>query len=91
MNVLQIIKTYPELIEYVKEPTEEVQLVAVCKNGYLIEHINNPSEDIQFSAVNQNGKAIKFLSNPSEELKNLASINTINYENAKQFLIDLTQ
>jgi len=42
-----------ELIQFIDNPSEELQLVAVAEDGYSIQHIQNPSEKIQLAAVKQ--------------------------------------
>jgi len=44
-----------ELIQFIDNPSEEVQLAAVKKDPYLIRYIDNPSEKVQLAAVKENG------------------------------------
>ena len=44
-----------ELIQFIDNPSEKVQLVAVAEDGYSIQYIQNPSEKIQLAAVEQDG------------------------------------
>jgi len=55
----------PFAIEDIKNPSEQMQLVAVKQNGAYLEYIKNPSEKVQLAAVTQNGDAIKHIKNPS--------------------------
>ena len=48
-------------IEYIKNPSEEIQLKVVNINGRLIKHIDNPTEDVVLAAVKQNKNSIKFI------------------------------
>jgi hypothetical protein len=50
-------------------PSAEMQLEAVKKDGYAIQYIKNPSEEMQLIAVKQNGYAIKFIKNPSKAVQ----------------------
>jgi hypothetical protein len=56
---LALVKIEPEYIEDIKNPSEQVQLVAVKQNDDLFEFIINkgiePSEQVQLAAVKQNG------------------------------------
>jgi DNA-dependent RNA polymerase auxiliary subunit epsilon len=61
-----------ELIQFIDNPSEEVQLAAVKENGYSIKFIDNPSEEVQLAAVKENGYSIKFIDNPSGKVKQLA-------------------
>ena len=63
-----IILAKSENFNYIKNPSEELQLEAVKRNGYAIEFIDNPSEAVQLEAVKQNGVAIQYIKNPSEEV-----------------------
>jgi len=54
-----------ELIQFIDNPSEKVQLVAVAEDGYSIQYIQNPSEKIQLAAVEQDGLSIRFIQNPS--------------------------
>jgi protein tyrosine phosphatase (PTP) superfamily phosphohydrolase (DUF442 family) len=66
----RIAKGYGIPIELMDEnPSEEVQLEAVRKNGYNIKHIHNPSKKIQLEAVRENGDSIMYVLNPSEEVQ----------------------
>lgn len=38
-------------IEFIKEPSEELKLLAVKQNWYAIKYIKNPSEIVQLEAV----------------------------------------
>jgi hypothetical protein len=40
-----------KLIQFIENPSEEVQLAAVKENGYSIQFIENPSERVQLAAV----------------------------------------
>lgn len=52
-------------LQYVKNPSPNIQLEAVKQNGYAIQYIHNPSETLQLEAVKQTGLSIKYIKNPS--------------------------
>ena len=52
------------VIQYIKEPSEEVQRLAVQQNGFVIKYIKEPSEEVRRLAVQQNGHAIKYIKEP---------------------------
>ena len=58
-----------DVLEYIKNPKEVLQLAAVNKNGNAIQYIKNPSEAVQLAAVNRNGDAIKVIKTPSEAVQ----------------------
>ncbi len=59
----------PDNIEFIKNPSEDVQLVAVSKDGYSIGYINNPTEKVQLVAVSKSGWIIDNIKNPSEDVQ----------------------
>ena len=59
-------------IQYIKNPSEAVQLAAVNKYGDSIQCIKNPSEAVKLAAVKKDRCAIEYIENPSEELKLIA-------------------
>jgi hypothetical protein len=64
------VKKTPGSIQYIKNPTERVQLEAVKHSGgYLIQYIHNPSEEVQLLSVKLNGNAISYIKNPFEEVQ----------------------
>ena len=69
-------------IQYIKNPSPELQLAAVKQNGNAIMHIKNPSLELQLAAVNQNGYAIEYILkkgiNPTPEVQ-LAAVNQNKY------------
>ena len=89
-------------MQYIKNPSEAVQLEAVKNNGDAIEFIIkkgiNPSEAVQLEAVKKNGTFIKYIIeagiDPSEKVKALAGKESVtafdNTAEAIQYLSDLT-
>ena len=63
-----------DVIKYIKNPSEAVQLAAVKHNGYIINYIKNPSEDVQLAAIKRYGHHIQYIKNPSEAVQ-LAAVN----------------
>ena len=66
---LEAVKRKSDSIQYMENPSEEVQLAAVKQEGWAIQFIENPTEKLKLAAVNQNGYAIQYIKNPSEELQ----------------------
>ena len=58
-----------DVIDFIDNPSEAVQLEAVKKSGYAIYSIKNPSEKVQLEAVKQNGIAIQHIKNQSEAVQ----------------------
>ncbi len=67
---------YIETINFIDNPTEELQKFLVNKDGmhlkYLSKNQTKPSDKIKKMAVKQNGMAIEFINNPSEEIQKIA-------------------
>ncbi|NBP57438.1 hypothetical protein EBU71_13060 [bacterium] len=57
------------LIQFIHNPSQEVQLAAVRRNSYSIRFIHNPSEKVQLAAVRKNPSSIKHIQNPSEKVQ----------------------
>jgi len=56
-------------IQYIENPTEKVQYLAVNGNPYTIKHIKNPTEKVQLRAIEQTPYAIEYIKNTSEEIQ----------------------
>lgn len=52
-------------LQYIQNPSEDVQLAAARKNGWSIQYIQNPSIAVQLAAVQQEWLIIKCIKNPS--------------------------
>jgi hypothetical protein len=63
-----------DLIQFIDNPSEEVQLSAVKENGYSIQFIENPSQEVQLAAVKKWSASIQYIQNPSEKVQ-LAAVN----------------
>jgi hypothetical protein len=61
-----------KLIQFIDNPSEEVQLAAVKKLGSSIQYIQNPSERVQLAAVKDNPSSIQYIQNPSEKIQLVA-------------------
>ena len=56
-------------LAYIDNPSEEVQLAAVCsKDGQALQYIHNPSEAVQLEAVKQDEHALALIANPSKRV-----------------------
>ena len=62
----------PIILEIDNNPPEQLQLMAVQKDGQAIQFIKNPSEEVQMAAVKQDALSIQYIKNPSEELQLMA-------------------
>jgi hypothetical protein len=63
------VRRYMYAIQFIKDPSEKVQLEAARQDGYSIRFIKNPSEMVQLDAVRCYGTAIRFIKDPSEEVQ----------------------
>ena len=76
------IETYNELFEfvrqdlsnirYVKNQTEELCQLAICRHGLTLEYIKNQTEELCKLAVSQDGRALQYVQNQTEEICKLA-------------------
>ena len=60
----KIVQENGGVIQFVKEPSEELRRLAVQQNGYAIQYIKELSEEVQRLAVQQNGNAIEYIKEP---------------------------
>ena len=65
----------PWALEYIENPSEEIQIQALKKNSNVFKLIDNPSEEVQKVAVQLNAYNIGNIENPSEEIQKLAVSN----------------
>ena len=56
-------------IQYIKNPSEQVQLEAVSVTNDIIKLIENPTEQVKNISVKRNSYNIRFIKNPSEKLQ----------------------
>jgi hypothetical protein len=57
----------PHRIRNIQNPSEEVQLAAVNKNGLTLNYIKNPTDAVRLAAIKQTASAIVYINNPTEE------------------------
>lgn len=70
-DLVAAVTTNPYSIEYIRNPSEKVQIAAVSKRGIAIEYISDPSEEVQIAAVTQKPNAIFNIKNPTEKVRQL--------------------
>ena len=58
---IKMININPALIENIENPTDEMKLLAIKKNGLMIRYIENPTKENQEIAVRKNAKAIEYM------------------------------
>ena len=75
-------------IQYVKEPSEALQLLAVRKNYDAIKYIKEPYESVQEEAVRKSYDALKYIASPSPIVERIAIKNN---EAAIHFVKELDQ
>ena len=57
-------------IEYIKNPSEKVQLAAVeSGGGRALNFIKNPTEKVQIAGVEDDPEALEYIKNPSEKIQ----------------------
>lgn len=67
--VKNIIEQYPQMIQYVKNPDEELQMIAVNKARKCLFYIENPTENVQYEAVRRYKSGIHAIKHPVNGLK----------------------
>ena len=65
----KILEESPIAIRYIDNPSEEMQLEAVKKDGNAIKGIKKPSEKVQLEAVKEDWGTIEYIKNPSEAVQ----------------------
>ena len=60
------------LIQFIENPSEEVQLTAVKDDPFSIKYIENPTEKVGLVVVERDPFLIRYIDNPSEKVKQLA-------------------
>ena len=58
-----------DLIQFIDNPSEKVQLAAVKEYPYSIKYIQNPTEEVQLLAVKNDPDSTRFIENPTEVVK----------------------
>ncbi len=64
----EILKLRGNSIQYIKNPSEEQQILAITQNGYAIKYIPNPAYKIQQIAFSHQATAVQFVANPASDL-----------------------
>jgi hypothetical protein len=59
----------PNTIEYMANPSPELQMLAVKANYALIKYVENPSLDLQKEVVSANPYNIQYITNAAEQIK----------------------
>lgn len=59
----------PNSLQYIKNPTEKVQWIAVKKKVFAIRYIENPSEELKLYAVKRNGRVLQYIKKYNEEIQ----------------------
>jgi hypothetical protein len=59
---------FGDLIKFIDNPSEELQLAAVRSNSYSIQYIKNPTERVQLTAVNKDPRTIIHIKNPTQRV-----------------------
>lgn len=67
-KILKMIENNPSIISTIENPTDEMKLLAVRKNGLTLEYIKNPTEEMKEIAIENNPNAIKYIENPTENM-----------------------
>lgn len=83
---IEIIKSNEEDIQFINNPTKEMQLEAIKYYGFNIEYIKNPSEELQLQAVTKAGHNIKFIENPTDKVI-IEAIKTIDHKPDFRFIL----
>ena len=63
-------------IQYIKNPSEQIQLEAVKKNGFAIHYIKNPSKQVIITALFQNIYCLYYINEEliDEEIQNIINL-----------------
>src|SRR3989338_9805218 len=67
-KVLHKCKTFPYSLQYVKEQTDEICMVAVQQDGLVLQYVNVQTDEICMAAVQQNGWALAYVTNQTDEI-----------------------
>ena len=67
-----IVKENPDFIQYIDNPSEKIQMLAVRIDGLAIQFIKNPTTETKLEAIKNDGYAIQFIKDPTEEMQILA-------------------
>lgn len=56
-------------IQFIRYPSEKVQLEAVKEDGNAIQYIDDPSEKVQIAAIENNPIAIRYIEKPNQDIQ----------------------
>ena len=56
-------------IQYIKNPSVELELESVKQDYWMIKYISQPSEQVQLEVVKRNGYVIQYIKNPLEKIQ----------------------
>lgn len=59
-------------LKKVKDPSDELILLAIGQNPHAIQFVENPNEEMQLLAVQGDGMTLEFLKNPTLEIQKMA-------------------
>ena len=79
-----ILRSGGHAIQFIENPSEEVQMLAVQQDPSVLSYIKNPSEEVQMLAVQQNPRAIKYIKNPTPKVTEY--VNKFSQRDSKVFL-----
>lgn len=77
-ELIKIVNSWASNIQFIKNPSETVQLAAINKWSYSIQHIKNPSEAAQIKAIRYTPYAIGLIKKPSEKVQ-IEAVKSLNY------------
>ena len=65
-RIIKMINNNPSIISTINNPTDEMKLLAIKKDGLTLEYIDNPTTEMQELALDNNIRAIRYIDNPTE-------------------------
>lgn len=68
----KLIAELPWAMEFIKNPPEELQLIAVKKQGSTLQYFKDTSDKVKLEAIKTNGWSIQYVTKPSDEMKELS-------------------
>lgn len=71
-ELTKYIEKNPSYIQYIKNPSEELQYSVIEKNIFGILYIKNPSEDMQIKGIEDFSSNIQFIKNPTLKVQLIA-------------------
>ena len=71
-KVLELLKKEPFLIKYIKNPTYEMERIAIITNGFAIRFLKKQTKELQKLAVIQSHVIINYLIDHDDEILEMA-------------------